>query len=111
QSQLQMQLSQLRMQADETVAGFFARTMLLRDELTSAGCPPTDHSLMLAVLNAMPSEFKIAIQLLRYQLTVGQKMAVYLRFDWCRYHFDRLTVPFMNGAVADAGSKRCDWYH
>ncbi|KAJ9524416.1 hypothetical protein QJQ45_019406 [Haematococcus lacustris] len=71
QSQLQMQLSQLRMQADETVAGFFARTMLLRDELTSAGCPPTDHSLLLAVLNAMPSEFKIAIQLLRYQLTVG----------------------------------------
>ncbi|KAJ9532898.1 hypothetical protein QJQ45_011004 [Haematococcus lacustris] len=71
QSQLQMQLSQLRMQADETVAGFFARTMLLRDELTSAGCPPSDHSLMLAVLNAMPPEFKIAIQLLRYQLTVG----------------------------------------
>ncbi|KAJ9519346.1 hypothetical protein QJQ45_023135 [Haematococcus lacustris] len=66
QSQLQMQLSQLRMQADETVAGFFARTMLLRDELTSAGCPPTDHSLMLAILNAMPSEFKIAIQLLRF---------------------------------------------
>ncbi|KAJ9534588.1 hypothetical protein QJQ45_022193 [Haematococcus lacustris] len=66
-----MQLSQLRMQADETVAGFFARTMLLRDELTSAGCPPSDHSLMLAVLNAMPPEFKIAIQLLRYQLTVG----------------------------------------
>ncbi|KAJ9511243.1 hypothetical protein QJQ45_017167 [Haematococcus lacustris] len=65
QSQLQMQLSQLRMQADETVAGFFARTMLLRDELTSAGCPPSDHSLMLAVLNAMPPEFKIAIQLLR----------------------------------------------
>ncbi|KAJ9520596.1 hypothetical protein QJQ45_007467 [Haematococcus lacustris] len=71
QSQLQMQMSQLRMQADETVAGFFARTMLLRDELTSAGCPPSDHSLMLAVLNAMPPEFKIAIQLLRYQLTVG----------------------------------------
>ncbi|KAJ9523409.1 hypothetical protein QJQ45_005317 [Haematococcus lacustris] len=71
QSQLQVQLSQLRMQADETVAGFFARTMLLRDELTSAGCPPSDHSLMLAVLNAMPPEFKIAIQLLRYQLTVG----------------------------------------
>ncbi|KAJ9516588.1 hypothetical protein QJQ45_015239 [Haematococcus lacustris] len=71
QSQLQMQLSQLRMQADEIVAGFFARVMLLRDELTSAGCPPSDHSLMLAVLNAMPPEFKIAIQLLRYQLTVG----------------------------------------
>ncbi|KAJ9512279.1 hypothetical protein QJQ45_012940 [Haematococcus lacustris] len=71
QSQLQMQLSQLRMQADETVAGFFARTMLLRDELTSAGCPPSDHSLLLAVLNAMPPEFKIAVQLLRYQLTVG----------------------------------------
>ncbi|KAJ9510201.1 hypothetical protein QJQ45_015674 [Haematococcus lacustris] len=66
QSQLQMQLSQLRMQADETVAGFFARTMLLRDELTSAGCPPSDHSLMLAVLNAMPPEFKIATQLLRF---------------------------------------------
>ncbi|KAJ9506026.1 hypothetical protein QJQ45_002516 [Haematococcus lacustris] len=71
QSQLQMQLSQLRMQADETVAGFFARTMLLRDELTSAGCPPSDQSLLLAVLNAMPPEFKIAVQLLRYQLTVG----------------------------------------
>ncbi|KAJ9512235.1 hypothetical protein QJQ45_012786 [Haematococcus lacustris] len=71
QSQLQMQLSQLRMQADETVAGFFARTMLLRDELNSAGCPPSDHSLLLAVLNAMPPEFKIAVQLLKYQLTVG----------------------------------------
>ncbi|KAJ9506107.1 hypothetical protein QJQ45_016595 [Haematococcus lacustris] len=71
QSQLQMQLSQLRMQADETVAGFFARTMLLRDELTSAGCPPSDQSLLLAVRNAMPPEFKIAVQLLRYQLTVG----------------------------------------
>ncbi|KAJ9520824.1 hypothetical protein QJQ45_014022 [Haematococcus lacustris] len=71
QSQLQMQLSQLRMQEDETVAGFFARTMLLRDQLTSAGCTPSDHSLMLAVLNAMPPDFKIAVQLLRYQLTVG----------------------------------------
>ncbi|KAJ9533313.1 hypothetical protein QJQ45_026358 [Haematococcus lacustris] len=71
QSQLQTQLSQLRMQPEETVAQFFSRTMLLRDELASAGCATTEHSLMLAVLNAMPPDFKLSTQMLRYQLTLG----------------------------------------
>ncbi|KAJ9513725.1 hypothetical protein QJQ45_015476 [Haematococcus lacustris] len=85
QSQLQMQLSQLRMQADETVAGFFARTMLLRDELTSAGCPPSDHSLMLAVLNAMPPEFKIATQLLRSPSSQQQGRSSRPVCQYCNY--------------------------
>ncbi|KAJ9527699.1 hypothetical protein QJQ45_025973 [Haematococcus lacustris] len=85
QSQLQMQLSQLRMQADETVAGFFARTMLLRDELTSAGCPPSDHSLMLAVLNAMPPEFKIATQLLRPPSSQQQGRSSRPVCQYCNY--------------------------
>ncbi|KAJ9512432.1 hypothetical protein QJQ45_013010, partial [Haematococcus lacustris] len=71
QSQLQTQLSQLRMQPEESVAQFFSRTMLLRDELASAGCATTEHSLMLAVLNAMPPDFKLSTQMLRYQLTLG----------------------------------------
>ncbi|KAJ9532503.1 hypothetical protein QJQ45_010579 [Haematococcus lacustris] len=71
QSQLQTQLSQLRMQPEESVAQFFIRTMLLRDELASAGCATTEHSLMLAVLNAMPPDFKLSTQMLRYQLTLG----------------------------------------
>ncbi|KAJ9506620.1 hypothetical protein QJQ45_003854 [Haematococcus lacustris] len=85
QSQLQMQLSQLRMQADETVAGFFARTMLLRDELTSAGCPPSDHSLLLAVLNAMPPEFKIAVQLLRPASSQQQGRSSRPVCQYCNY--------------------------
>ncbi|KAJ9515051.1 hypothetical protein QJQ45_012571 [Haematococcus lacustris] len=80
-----MQLSQLRMQADETVARFFAKTMLLRDELTSAGCPPSNHSLMLAVLNAMPPEFKIAIKLLRPVSSQQQSRSSRPVCQYCNY--------------------------
>ncbi|KAJ9516148.1 hypothetical protein QJQ45_024573 [Haematococcus lacustris] len=93
QSQLQMQLSQLRMQADETVAGFFARTMLLRDELTSAGCPPSDHSLMLAVLNAMPPEFKIATPAAQYCNYPGHVLSECRRFARDHGSFARPASP------------------
>ncbi|KAJ9516319.1 hypothetical protein QJQ45_001056 [Haematococcus lacustris] len=71
QLQLQSQLSQLRMQASETVAVFFSWTFQLQDELAAAGSPVTDSALLLAILNAMPPEFSIPIQILKVQLSLG----------------------------------------
>ncbi|KAJ9527064.1 hypothetical protein QJQ45_025230 [Haematococcus lacustris] len=66
QTQLQQQLSMLRLNPGETISQFFSRLQMLQANLRACNCNPSDTSIVLSVLAAMPDEFRPTVEQLRY---------------------------------------------
>ncbi|KAJ9528769.1 hypothetical protein QJQ45_000023 [Haematococcus lacustris] len=71
QSQLQQQLSLLRMEPGELVARFYARLQPLLTELEACGCDVSESTIVLAILAALPPEYEGIVERLRYDQTSG----------------------------------------
>ncbi|KAJ9508260.1 hypothetical protein QJQ45_011766 [Haematococcus lacustris] len=69
QSQLQQQLSLLRMEPGESVARFFARLQQLLTELEACNCETSKSTVVLAILAALPPEYEGTVERLRYDQT------------------------------------------
>ncbi|KAJ9513757.1 hypothetical protein QJQ45_015544 [Haematococcus lacustris] len=69
QSQLQQQLSLLRMEPGESVACFYARLQQLLTELEACNCETSESTVVLAILAALPPEFESTVERLRYDQT------------------------------------------
>ncbi|KAJ9523614.1 hypothetical protein QJQ45_007311 [Haematococcus lacustris] len=66
QTQLQQQLSMLRLHPGETISQFFSRLLMLQANLQACNCSPSDTSIVLSVLAAMPDEYRPTVEQLRY---------------------------------------------
>ncbi|KAJ9531170.1 hypothetical protein QJQ45_000825 [Haematococcus lacustris] len=71
QSQLQQQLSLLRMEPGESVARFYARLQQLLTELEACSCDVSESTIVLAILAALPPEYEGIVERLRYDQTSG----------------------------------------
>ncbi|KAJ9520542.1 hypothetical protein QJQ45_007418 [Haematococcus lacustris] len=71
QSQLQQQLSLLRMEPSESVARFYARLQQLLTELEACSCDVSESTIVLAILAALPPEYEGIVERLRYDQTSG----------------------------------------
>ncbi|KAJ9531868.1 hypothetical protein QJQ45_022021 [Haematococcus lacustris] len=71
QSQLQQQLSLLRMEPGESVARFYARLQQLLTELEACSCDVSESTIVLAILAALPPEYEGTVERLRYDQTSG----------------------------------------
>ncbi|KAJ9532820.1 hypothetical protein QJQ45_010939 [Haematococcus lacustris] len=69
QSQLQQQLSLLRMEPGESVARFYARLQQLLTELEACNCETSESTVVLAILAALPPEYESTVERLRYDQT------------------------------------------
>ncbi|KAJ9520116.1 hypothetical protein QJQ45_030042, partial [Haematococcus lacustris] len=69
QSQLQQQLSLLRMEPGESVARFYARLQQLLTELEACSCETSESTVVLAILAALPPEYEGTVERLRYDQT------------------------------------------
>ncbi|KAJ9522477.1 hypothetical protein QJQ45_008246 [Haematococcus lacustris] len=69
QSQLQQQLSLLRMEPGESVAHFYARLQQLLTELEACNCETSESTVVLAILAALPPEYESTVERLRYDQT------------------------------------------
>ncbi|KAJ9510638.1 hypothetical protein QJQ45_027557, partial [Haematococcus lacustris] len=69
QSQLQQQLSLLRMDPGESVARFYARLQQLLTELEACNCETSESTVVLAILAALPPEYESTVERLRYDQT------------------------------------------
>ncbi|KAJ9518292.1 hypothetical protein QJQ45_010231 [Haematococcus lacustris] len=69
QSQLQQQLSLLRMEPGESVARFYARLQQLLTELEACNCETSESTVVLAILAALPPEYEGTVERLRYDQT------------------------------------------
>ncbi|MGQ3192889.1 hypothetical protein [Neoaquamicrobium sediminum] len=58
QSQLQQQLSLLRMESGESVARFYARLQQLLTQLQACSCDVSESTIVLAILAALPPEYE-----------------------------------------------------
>ncbi|KAJ9519015.1 hypothetical protein QJQ45_026299, partial [Haematococcus lacustris] len=69
QSQLQQQLSLLRMEPGETVARFYARLQHLLTQLEACDCETSESTVVLAILAALPPEYEGVVERMRYDQT------------------------------------------
>ncbi|KAJ9514290.1 hypothetical protein QJQ45_012314 [Haematococcus lacustris] len=69
QSQLQQQLSLLRMEPGESVSRFYARLQQLLTELEACSCETSESTVVLAILAALPPEYEGTVERLRYDQT------------------------------------------
>ncbi|KAJ9523654.1 hypothetical protein QJQ45_019923 [Haematococcus lacustris] len=69
QSQLQQQLSLLRMEPGESVARFYARLQQLLTELEACSCETSESTVVPAILAALPPEYEGTVERLRYDQT------------------------------------------
>ncbi|KAJ9529876.1 hypothetical protein QJQ45_022318 [Haematococcus lacustris] len=69
QSQLQQQLSLLRMEPGESVACFYARLQQLLTELEACNYETSESTVVLAILAALPPEYESTVERLRYDQT------------------------------------------
>ncbi|KAJ9529185.1 hypothetical protein QJQ45_007904 [Haematococcus lacustris] len=69
QSQLQQQLSLLRMEPGESVARFYARLQQLLTELEACSCETSESTVVLAILAALPPKYEGTVERLRYDQT------------------------------------------
>ncbi|KAJ9515651.1 hypothetical protein QJQ45_002713 [Haematococcus lacustris] len=69
QSQLQQQLSQLRMESGESVTRFYARLQQLLTELAACNCEVSESTVVLSILAALPAEYEGTVDKLRYDQT------------------------------------------
>ncbi|KAJ9520414.1 hypothetical protein QJQ45_000170 [Haematococcus lacustris] len=69
QSQLQQQLSLLRMEPGESVARFYARLKQLLTELEACNCETSESTVVLAILAALPPEYESTVERMRYDQT------------------------------------------
>ncbi|KAJ9531865.1 hypothetical protein QJQ45_022022 [Haematococcus lacustris] len=74
QSQLQQQLSLLRMEPGESVARFYARLQQLLTELEACSCDVSESTIVLAILAALPPEYEGIVERLRYDQTSGDSV-------------------------------------
>ncbi|KAJ9524038.1 hypothetical protein QJQ45_022468 [Haematococcus lacustris] len=71
QSQLQQQLSLLRMEPGESVARFYARLQHLLTQLEACNCETSESTVVLAILAALPPEYEGVVERMRYDQTSG----------------------------------------
>ncbi|KAJ9512725.1 hypothetical protein QJQ45_019054 [Haematococcus lacustris] len=71
QSQLQHQLSLLRMEPGESVARFYARLQHLLTQLEACDCETSESTVVLAILAALPPEYEGVVERMRYDQTSG----------------------------------------
>ncbi|KAJ9534662.1 hypothetical protein QJQ45_002931 [Haematococcus lacustris] len=69
QTQLQQQLSMMRMQPGETVANFFSRIHQLKSDLEACNCSISESNIVLTVIANLTSDYKPSAQQLRYEQT------------------------------------------
>ncbi|KAJ9522181.1 hypothetical protein QJQ45_005236 [Haematococcus lacustris] len=69
QTQLQQQLSMMRMQPGETVAQFFSRIYQLKSDLEACNCSISESTIVLTVIANLSPDYKPSAQQLRYEQT------------------------------------------
>ncbi|KAJ9507667.1 hypothetical protein QJQ45_019158 [Haematococcus lacustris] len=69
QTQLQQQLSMMRMQPGETVAQFFSRIYQLKSDLEACNCSISESTIVLTVIANLSPDYKPSTQQLRYEQT------------------------------------------